>query len=229
MSDPHCFGSLQVCRLRVAELGTNGVPVEGAATGYVTDAVIKVDVSTEIEKGDELTLKNGCGSVCQSYQDYDRIKRLSVKMDLCQLDSELISMLVGGDLYDTGGDTFGYALPSVNDTPPAGVCMELWTKAWDGTEQATPASTSNNAAYFHWVLPKATFTLGHITMENDIMTIPVEGYSNENTSLPAHGPFNDWPAAITAAGGITSPGGWFLDDAIPDAACGFIAVPTQGS
>ncbi len=229
MSDPHCFGSLQVCRLRVAELATNGVPVAGADNGYVTDAVIKVDVSTEIEQGDELTLKNGCGSVCQTYKDSDRLKRLSLKMDLCQLDSELISLLVGGTVIDSSGDTIGFALPSLDDDPSNGVCLELWTKAWDGSEQATPASLSNAAAYFHWVFPKATFTLGNITMENDVMTIPVEGFSNENSSLPAHGPYNDWPAAVTAAGGIVTAGGWFLDSSIPDAECGFITVPAQGS
>lgn len=229
MSDPHCFGSLQVCRLRVAELDAAGEAVAGVSNGYISDAVVKVDVGVEIEQGDELTLKNGCGDVCQSFQGSDKIKRVTLAMDLCQLDSELVSLLVGGTLIDSAGDTIGWALPSIDDAAPNGVCLELWTKAWDGTEQATPASLGGAAAYFHWVFPRATFTLGDVTMENDIMVLPLTGYGNENSSLNADGPYNDWPGAVAAAGGFPTAGGWFLDDTIPEAVCGFVEVPAQGS
>lgn len=234
MSDPSCYGSLQVCALRVAVLGTNGVPTAGADNGYVTHSLITVDVGIELSDGDDLEKKNGCGAICQTFKDCDRIKRANLGIALCELDVQLASLLVGGSLFaKTGapgaGDTIGWELPAIADDCPNGVCFEVWTKAWDGSQQATPDALSNAAAYWHWVFPRAKFQLSDMTMENDFLEFSLDGFGEENANMSADGPFGDWPADIASAGGIVTVGGVFLDDTLPDAACAFIEVPAQGS
>jgi len=227
MPTPHCFGSLQVCALRAAKLDASGVPEAGASNGYITDSLIQAGISLELETGDDFTLKNGCGAICQTFRDCDRIKRASVDLELCQLDSELISLLLdSGTLFtDTlSGDAIGFALPGSTVDCPDGVALELWTKAWDGSAQAE-APFLLAPTYFRFVFPKVRFQMGDLTLENDIMRIPLVGIADENPNMPSDGPFDDWNADVDSAGGITTVGGWFMDDTLPTATCGFIAVP----
>lgn len=227
----HCYGSLQVCALRVAALTAGGAPDPGVDNGYVSDAIIQATIGVEVEEGDELILKNGCGALCQTFKDTDRIKRATVDLELCQLDAELIQLLIGGDLFsDTGtGDTIGYQLPFVADAAPNGVCLELWSKAWDGASQATPTFLGGNAAYFHWVFPLTKWQMGDMTLENDILTVTTNGFGTENSSMWVGGPYNDWNVDVENAGGITAAFGWFFDDVLPTAECGFVEVPARDS
>lgn len=231
----HCFGSLQVCRIRTAKLTSSGSPDTGAQKGYVSDAIVDLGVSVEIESGDDLVLKNGCGALCQTFKTDDSIKGVNLDMTLCQLDSELIWQMAGGrlmrDLAGAGvGNVIGYELPGSTAATNNGVCLEVWTKAWDSSQQATPVFLGGTtAAYFHWVFPKVRFTLGDTTMENDIMKVKMSGFGEENSHVTANGPFDDWPADVAAPGGITKSGGWFLDSAIPAAACGSITVTSAAS
>lgn len=229
----NCVGSLQVCRLRVAQLTAGGLPDAGVDTGYTSDAIIQANISVELESGDDFVLKNGCGNLCQTFKDADRVKRVNIDMELCQLDSELVGLLVGADTFvDMSNNTLGAALPSSTDTPSNGVALELWTKAWDSNQQANASligGSSNDVLYFRWFFPFVRFQLGAMTLQNDILRIPVAGYGQENDDMPSEGPFQDFPTAVDTAGGITTAGGWFLDDTLPAAQCGYITVPAVSS
>jgi hypothetical protein len=232
MAEPHCYGSLQVCALRVAKLDAAGSPESGANNGYVSDAIIQAQIQVEVEEGDEFTLKNGCGAICQTYKDCDRVKRVTLDMDLCQLDSELLSLLTSGsNIIDiSSGDSIGYQLPEAQTECSNGVSLELWTKAWDGSYQATaPVYGGTAETWWHWVMPSVKFQLGQLSLQNDVLTVPVKGFGNDNPRITANGPFDDWPSDIVALGGITSSAGWFLDDTLPTASCGFINVPSAAS
>lgn len=228
MSEPHCYGSLQLCRLRAALLLPSGAPDDGANNGYVTTAAISAGISLTLKEGDDLELIDGCGNVCQSFKDCDRIKRATVELDLCILDSELISLLIGGGtLFQQSGDAIGFGLPGIDADCPNGVALELWTKAWDGAVQATPpflGGTTN--AYWKFVFPKVKFQLGDMTLENGFAHFPLTGIAEENPNITANGPFNDWPTGVANAGGVVTSMGFFLEDDLPAAACGFIAVPS---
>lgn len=228
MPSPHCYGSLQVCATRIAALEANGQADPGASNGYISSDLIQADISLEIEEGDEFIVKSGCGNICQTFRDCDRIKRATIAIELCVLDSEMISLMVqNGTLFtDAGtGDAIGFELPAFDVDCPNGVSVEFWSKAWDGTAQATPPFLGGSVAYYHWVFPKVRWQLGDLTLENEILRIPLNGIAEENPNISIDGPFNDWNVDVAAAGGITNVGGWFLDDTLPTAECGFVTVP----
>lgn len=231
MSDPTCYGSLQVCRTRASLLAPNGEPLPGADNGYVTASLITMDLSTENADDVDLSKLNGCGDVCQSYFKQGAIKRATLSGAFCELDIQLGNLLLGGALARKGLAPFGYSAPLSSDPAPDGVCLELWTKAWDGTEQATPASLGNAAANWHWVFPKAKFSLDTLTMENDFLEFAITGFSTENSSMTSHGPFNDWDDDWATAGGGQACFNLFLEDEadMPDATCEFIEVPALAS
>lgn len=230
MGEPHCYTPLQLCATRVALLDTAGSPDNGASNGYITDAVIKADFSPEIEEGDEFTLKNGCGNICATFKDNDRLKRVTIDLELCHLDAELISLLVGGTLIQSGGDTIGYMFPGVDDNPPPGVCFEAYQKAWDNSAQGTPPFLGGNTAgWIHWVFPKVKFQISDWTEENEFTVFTLTGFAEENPRITQNGPYDDWDPAVVAMGGITNMGGWFLDDTLPTAQCGFVSVTSAAS
>lgn len=229
MPNQHCFASLDLCLLRVARLNAVGSPISGASNGYRTDSPIKLEVGLDLATGDDLEQKNGVGAVCAAFKDCDRIKRLSLKMDLCQLDAQLLELLCGFSLFTSGGNTIGAQFPAVGGSCSNGVCLEVWTKAWDVGSPAIPTYTSPNAAYIHWVFPKATFAMGNFTLEHGFLVVPVEGKGEENTRVTSNGPFDDWPAPVSGPGGITRVGGWFFDATLPATSCGYVNVVSAGS
>lgn len=223
MPTPHCFGVVQARLIRVAQLTQAGLPIAAPEGGYRTNAVIDVGVTVEVEVGEEQIQRNGSGDLCQVFKDRDRVKRVGLTMNLCQLDSELIQLLVGGTVIQDGsGDTIGYQLPLEDDAEPNPTSFELWATAWDGTSQAVLAGT---AQYFHFVFPFTRWSPGAFTVNNQLLTVPLTGFSTPNDVMPDDGPFDDWPADVESAGGITSSGGWFLDPTLPETNCGYIAVP----
>lgn len=223
-----CYASVELAALRIAELTAAGAPSTGAGNGYVTDAAIQMGVTVEVETGTEFTQKNGLGAICATLKQPDTVKRVTLALELCQLDSQLIAMLTGGDPFTAGADVIGMQLPAVGGTPP-NLCVEAWTKAWDGGGQAVPSYTSPNPAYFHFVFPLTTWVQGQFNMAEGFMVVPLTGSGSENNAITANGPFDDWPAAVAGRGGITRIGGWFLDEDIPTAACAAITVSSLAS
>lgn len=225
MANLTCVGSIQTCLLRWANVTAAGAPQPGADDGYRTDALIQVGVAVVKEEGTESIRKNGCGAICQSFKAPDKIKRVTLSTSLCELDSELIQLMVGGEIFVEAGNTIGYQLPTVDDAAPNGGVFEVWTKAWDGDSQAV--LNVADAAYWHFVFPKAQFSPGDFTTAEDgFLEFPLEGFGDPNPQVTANGPYNDWPTGVANAGGVTSSGGWFLDDTLPASNCGYVTVPS---
>jgi len=234
MASPHSYSTLQLLAMRVAKLTAIGAPLTGANNGYVTSTPISAKLGIEKEEGEEFTVKNGVGSICATYKDWDRIKRATLSLELCELDLELIGFLCGGsvlrDLAGPGsGNAIAWLASDYNDAAPAPVCIELWTKAYDGDSFATPPFLSGAAAYWHFVLPRATFQLDEVTLENGFATIPVSGWSETNAHITANGPFDDWNADVAAAGGFTTSLGVELTSSVPTASTTRINVTSAAS
>lgn len=218
LSAHRCLTSVYAERLRVVRLHADGSLDPGTENMYVTDALISIGSEPEIEAGEELTQRNGGGAICVTASGDDSIRRFNLTLSLCQLDSELIEMLTGATLIESGGVTVGLQMPRQGDVQPI-VCVEAWSQARTASEQA---SEDGSNLWFHWVWPKVRWTIGGHTLENGILTVPLTGKAEENDSMGL-GPAADWPAVITAAEA------WFLDDDEPAAVCGYQPLVVAGS
>lgn len=228
MSQPD-YQSLRLARIRVSKINpTTGAPLVGASNGYVSNSQIQLQVGTNITTGDTGIQKNGNGDVCASFEDSDRLKNVTLALDLCSADAILRSFLTGGSLFTDATNSnipFGYQAPSTAGTLNVPVCLEAWTKAWDGTQQATSV-TAGAGSYWHWVFPWSTFVEDTTTLSNGIHTFPLKGKSVENAAITANGPFNDWGTILGANGGVTRCYGYFLDSTtLPAVSDARIAVP----
>ena len=215
-----CLSSVYACRLRVTQLHEDGTLDPGTANQYTSDALISIGTNPQIEAGQEITLRNGCGDICVEVTGDDEVKRYNLTTSLCQLDSELIFLMVGGYLLTKGGITVGYAERKIGDAKPK-VCVEAWSQARTRSSQATHTSGSG-LLYWRHVWPFVEWTPGDYTLQNDALTFPMTGKAQENPNMGA-GPNADWPAVITSAQAR------FLDDNIPAASCGLSSFLVAGS
>jgi hypothetical protein len=211
----------------VALLNADGSPDDGASNGYITDALIDADIGLQFAEGDSFELKNGCGSVCATFEDCDKLKGAEVTLNLCKLDAELMSLLVDAStLFTQGGDAIGWEAPPLSAPCPNGVSLELWALAWDLDQQALPPYLGGaTPGYYRFFFPRMRFRPGDWTLENEFGVTPVVGKAYPNSAMFDSGPFGDFPTGVTAGGGIHNLYGWMIDDAPPDAQCGFIEVP----
>jgi len=231
MPEPQCFAPLNLCAMRVAALSSGGAPQPGAF-GYRTDAIATASIGLEIEDGEEFTVKNGCGTIAQTVKQPSKVKGSTVTLELTNFDPALLWLLIGNSrrIVDSGGagsgEIIGWEAPLVSAAAGNGVCLELWSKAWDSTVQATPAfAGGSTAVYFHWVFPKVIFTLSDLPLQEDFTTTTVEGVGSENPNLTANGPWNDWPSDVAGPGGFSGSVGFYYDSTIPTSVCGISTVP----
>lgn len=226
MANEHRYSSLQLVELRVALLDNNGSPDDGTgggilSNGYVTDSAITLGVDEEISVGTDLEQKNGSGGICGSYKEGDVVKRVNFTMDLCQLDYALIALLTGSDLFSSAGQPIGFQIPASTTKLARRLSFEFWTKAYDGGAPATNTYSSGAALYHHFVSASTQWTLGGQTFDDGFHVVSLTGQGFENPRITTNGPFDDWPAAIRNAGGVTRALGSFYDTALP-------AVPENG-
>jgi hypothetical protein len=225
-----CITSLQLCAMRLAVLDPEGRPtVPGTNRGYVTTSAIKLQVGVTIKEGADLQQLNARGEVCGTFKQPDTIKRLDLSMDLCQWDAQLVALLVTGGVVSSGGNAVGFTFPNTTGPDPFPVCLEAWSKAWSGTQQASPPFTSPLPAYIHWVFPYVQFTINQFSIENALQVVNVTGPCTVNTLLTANGPYDDWPAAVRNVGGIAGACGWFFDSVLPTATCDYITTTSAAS
>lgn len=182
-----CAGSLQVCRLRVARLASDGAPDPGAGNLYVTDVLIRLNADPQVEAGQDFSLPNGCGENVVHYQDEDKITRLNLTMELAKPDPELIAILAGYETLLDGADVVGFKYPALQGSvfgPP--VSLEPFSKA------IVNGRLDAELPYWHWAYPWTEWRpAGGPNLENAALVTNLVGRGLENDNW-GNGPANDW-------------------------------------
>lgn len=215
--------ALDMCAMRVSRLFSSGERfrddgVGGVAAGtgaaYATADAISLDFSFNIEDGEERTLKNACGDICAFYSTLDNLKNIEIDLELCKLDPELLNLLTGHTMINSGGTNIGMDI--TGGTIPngdAGVCLELWSKAWNGSEL-----TADPYSYIRWVFPRVRLQFNQdFSLGEGFATLSLSGDTQTNSNIGT-GPWEDWP--MTPQGHMA----FFYDSAANyNAAVGLIA------
>ena len=209
-------GSVRGRALRVTQLDTTGAPVTGtAADCYLTGGFISFTFTAAYNTGNEVQVTNAAGEVCVYYKLPDTLKNVTTKLDICDPDPVLTSMLIGGDVLTAAGTSeyappgtdaqdlvaVGYAAESVgSDGNPNGVAIEVWADA------IVNGKSASRAPYWHYLVPWSQWRLDgdRVVDSNAVATsFAGQGLGNENfgtgpnmdltgvTPTPADGAF-DW-------------------------------------
>jgi hypothetical protein len=210
-----CGVPFGACLIRVTRVDANGNVIAGNFT-YVTDTVASVNVSPNIEAGNSVSVRNGCGCKIASRKFPDTFNYWDLTLTLQQIEPTLLSFLTGSATIEDGADTVGIAYPaalSCDEQSPK-VAFEFWAENGEGS------GLNGTHPYFHAVYPSSTWVFGDNTFEEGNAQIVLNGITQTNSNW-GDGPFGDGPpdSQDISEGGI-----WATADALPSAECAAQAV-----
>lgn len=98
MSQPDKVVSIYACALRLARLAADGSTPAGATNGYITNNLITLSMTPDVDEGTDFSSKNACGDDAFPVRDRPTIKRLNLTMTVEIVDPELNELLTASPL-----------------------------------------------------------------------------------------------------------------------------------
>lgn len=211
----NCGVSFGLCRVRVTRVDSNGNVIAGN-NAYVTDSALTITVSPNIETGNAISVRNGCGCKISSFKFPDTFNWWEFQFSDTTLEPVMEAFMLGASTIEDGADTVGLAYPSslaCDEDEPA-VALEFWTKHIVGSGQ--------DATYpwVHFVYPMTIWQVADNTFEEAAGTPSLTGFSRTNGNW-GDGPYGDGPPD---GQDISEGGYWKTDVEPPSAECAAVAV-----
>lgn len=206
-----CPAPIHVCAVRVTLLDTDtGEPDDPPDNVFVSDKATSVQVTPNVATGADVEQRGGCDCIIATYQGPDLLKGYNLEFAKGALEPALEVMLLGGTPITSGADTIGVFAPGplgCGDRAPV-VGFEFWGDAYVGS------APDGTFPYFHFLFPRTSWQEGQQSFANEFANPAFTGKGTANPNWGS-GPHGDQPLAIPT----DSPGGYWLDDAIPTASC----------
>lgn len=222
MAQVGCFGARNLVAVRASRLNDDGTRIcpntDGSA--YLRGGAIRFAATADIDAGATDVQRDGDGNICNTDTSADAITGVSLELELCIFDMEMLEILTGGVIAVTGGTTYGWEYPGASDTAPH-VEFHAWARAWDGGGQAAAPYQFLHLAFYN-----TTWTPPDLGAEENALTLPLAGKGQENASISI-GSFDDIPPEFLGTFGAA----WFDNDApaagIGDGglSCGYLDTP----
>lgn len=183
----NCFTPIRGRRMRVTRVDTIGRPVPGPCSTVVTSGFVNVEMTAEVEEGEETTVRTAGGTLCVSEKGADQLKWINTSIEFCNVDPDLFSMInpTWTKLLDRNGETIGWE-ESHEYSIDTGISLEVWS---DVTGY-TPTDPTAEGAWVYYLLPFVVGgTLGDITIENGAVSFTITGRTKKGSQW-GKGPYN---------------------------------------
>lgn len=207
----NCGVSFGLCVMRVTKVDAAGNVVNEAGNSYVSDKLVSIGITPNIETGDTFSLRNGCGCSISRFKSNDIFNWFEFTFAGGALEPEMMALMLGAETIVDGADVVGLAFPSqldCDEDEPA-VALEFWTKHIVGSGQ------DGIHPWVHWVFPKTVWQLGDNSAEEDFLQTALTGFSRTNTQWGS-GPYGDGPPDDQD---IREGGYWKTDTDPPESDC----------
>ena len=211
----NCGVSFGICATRITRLDDAGNVIAGN-NAYISDKVIQVTLTPNIETGNSFSVRNGCGCKIASKKFPDTLNFFELSLQDAALEPAMIAFMLGVNTITDGADVVGWAgagALACDEANPL-VAFEFWTQHQVGS------GLDGTYPYFHWVFPASTWQLGDNTFEEGPAQPTLNGNSQANANW-GDGPYGDGPPD---GEDISEYGVWATNDALPTAACAPSAV-----
>lgn len=140
----HCFIPMLGKRLRATELDECGAVTLGTSRAVVTDGFITINLTSEVEDGTEILVRNAAGQLCVNEKMSDSFKRFTVEADFCGVNPDLLSITTNAEPYeDYAGDVAGFTVPEGEMTKK--FSLELWMGM--SGQACAPGATGEASGY----------------------------------------------------------------------------------
>lgn len=134
-------GSIYALGLRLTKLDTDGSPLVGTNTCYVTDALVSINPGLTYSEPDAIELIKGDGSTCVFYQPAPTVQSGTIEeFRVCTPDPNILEFLAGGETITTGG-TNEVQTVTITGTPTGGTFTLTFNGQTTGTIVYNAASS----------------------------------------------------------------------------------------
>lgn len=218
MAGQECVADILACRMRITRLDAAGATPAGATNSIVTEQLVELTATDEVEAGIEVSQPTACGVMAwPPYKGPDTVKWMNIELTMSIPDHEAIEMMTGAGLITDAGNTIGHARPALGVAPAgSGVSIELWSvRLVNGVQDSVKP-------WIWSVLPRVVrLRQGPRRWFAGARVPTFTGVAQENTGW-GNGPTNNWPGpsnrALAELATAIAP---------PAATCGYVAVPAQ--
>ncbi len=198
MPQIECYGMQGLCAVRFTRL-QNCLPTGGPVGASVYWGFVDAELTPAFTDVEPKVVTDSCDNECLKVQGCVKpgTDRWDIAMTLCgKHDIEgLYDLVFGYNIkLDADGNAIGFATPGKEAPCSEGVLMDMWVRTVDPTGSACGGASSRR--WWRAVLGRAYLRPGALTLNNDITTLPVEGYAEPNPALADltdGGPYGDWP------------------------------------
>lgn len=179
-----CPKSVKACALRVTREDECGIAVDPltANSRVLTSGFMELNLSPDVEAGEDITMKNACGEICTRYKDCDRLKGFDVELKLCGVPLPVIEMLIDATLLEDGsGNVVGAAMRNaLTDPCQPPKMIELWSKNVGAV--CSPAGDTADNLWIQWVLPltRNWEISGDLNFTTGALEVTISGYAENN-------------------------------------------------
>jgi len=204
-----CPKSIRPCAYRLTRLDDcdQPVPPTTPSSRYQDAVFMQLDISPDIETGEEILTKLANGDICIHDRDCDRLKGLELTLKVCGSPFPVMELALGvlGLEAENPLDTAGWVLPnSLSGGCPNGLMLEVWAKnASQGA--CAPIGGDINSPFVEWLFPKTDNwqITDSITFENGAQEITLSGYATNNPNWYPSFPDLAFPSFDAIAGTYT--------------------------
>ena len=220
MANLTCTQRLKVCHMRILRLDDDGTILSAADASYEYTAPVLFGYTPQTPERERIEQLNGCGDICGLYIGNPKaVDSAEISVTLCEQNAEIEELLLGGSTVvdGTGTDSIGYLSATDATVSEWGVAVEFWSIAWNGKQRAL---RNGSPAWYRHTFPKANFSKDAQATPNDAFAVvPLTGIAEVNSGFATGLAADPWPVSLGE-----SVYGWFIDDAIPEGACGYVEV-----
>lgn len=167
-----CAAPIKGTTLRLVKEDACGVPVTGAAAAaFVSKSFIQVAMEPQYEDGEEFFQKTADGTVCVNDIDPAVLKRLTLTIDFCSVDPEMVATVFGSRLLSmASGPVTGAGFSVLEGAVTSRFGLEIWQRvAGSGACDPTGAQRYVYNAWPHI----GNARLGTYTIQNGISQLQV--------------------------------------------------------
>jgi len=218
----NCGVSFGLCNIRITEVDAQGNVAPSPNNYYVTDNPLSITLTPNIETGNTVSVRNGCGCSVARFKFNDIFNWFEFTFGKDVLEPAMESLMTGDTPITDAGLVVGVNGASALDCDeePTYVGFEMWAKHYVGN---APDATYK---LVHWVFPRTRWWWGDNTQEEGVGRTVLNGVSASNP-LWGSGPYGDGPPD---GSDVVEWARWFTNDDLPTAtACGELASGAIGS
>lgn len=187
MTTQRTFGPVSFRVARLTKTDRCGRPIYSDESRLITEGLISVEASAQIDEGSAIEVTNAAGKRCVYRGPKPRHNGYAVTMNFCGVDPFAVNFTTGEPLVRNGaGDVAGFDVDTEVSGADVGWALELWTDTGEG-DVCAPLSGETSG---YLCLPFLSGgVVGDFTVENDALNFSVSNAASKKGHQWGTGPY----------------------------------------